>query len=68
MAKRNNTNNNNARMALDQLKLEIASEFGISNYEHIDKGNLTARENGQIGGQMTKLLVEMGKNQMSGFR
>ncbi|WP_034429635.1 small, acid-soluble spore protein, alpha/beta type, partial [Caldisalinibacter kiritimatiensis] len=38
-------NNNNrlvvpeARQALNQMKAEIASELGLSNYENIDKGN-----------------------------
>ncbi|HFT7143877.1 TPA: small, acid-soluble spore protein, alpha/beta type, partial [Clostridioides difficile] len=48
-----------AKAALNQMKLEIANEIGLSNYENIDKGNLTARENGYVGGYMTKKLVEM---------
>lgn len=35
-----------AREALNQLKLEIANELGIPDYNNIDKGNLTSRENG----------------------
>ena len=42
-----------AKAALNQMKLEIANEIGLSNYENIDKGNLTARENGYVGGYMT---------------
>ena len=48
-----------AKAALNQMKLEIANEIGLSNYENIDKGNLTARQNGYVGGYMTKRLVEM---------
>lgn len=55
-----------ARAALNQMKLEIAGELGMSNYENIDKGNLTARQNGYVGGYMTKKLVEMAENQMAG--
>lgn len=55
-----------ARAALNQMKLEIAGELGMSNYENIDKGNLTARENGYVGGYMTKKLVEMAEKQMAG--
>lgn len=66
MAK-NNTNNN-ARSALDSMKMEIANELGLSNYQAMDKGNLTSRENGYVGGQMTKQLVEMAKNQLNGYR
>lgn len=55
-----------AKAALNQMKLEIAGELGMSNYENIDKGNLTARENGYVGGYMTKKLVEMAEKQMAG--
>ena len=55
-----------ARQALNQMKTEIASELGMSNYASMDKGNLTARENGYVGGNMTKRLVEMAQNNMSG--
>ena len=65
-----NTNNRQlvpeARAALNQMKLEIAGELGMSNYENIDKGNLTARQNGYVGGYMTKKLVEMAEKQMAG--
>jgi len=68
----NNSSNNNrievpaARQALNQMKTEIASELGMSNYESMDKGNLTARQNGYVGGYMTKRLVEMAERQMGG--
>lgn len=55
-----------ARTALNQMKLEIAGELGLANYENIDKGNLTARQNGYVGGYMTKKLVEMAEKQMAG--
>ncbi len=55
-----------ARQALNQMKTEIASELGMSNYAGMDKGNLTARENGYVGGYMTKKLVEMAQQSMSG--
>ncbi len=55
-----------AKQALNQMKLEIANELGMANYQQADKGNLTARENGYVGGYMTKKLVEMAEQQMSG--
>ena len=65
-----NTNNRQvvpeARAALNQMKLEIANELGMANYQQMDKGNLTARENGYVGGYMTKKLVEMVEQQMAG--
>ena len=58
----NNNNNQKvvpqAKQALNQMKLEIANELGMANYQQMDKGNLTARENGYVGGYMTKKLVE----------
>lgn len=67
----NNNNNNQkvvpqAKQALNQMKLEIANELGMANYQQMDKGNLTARENGYVGGYMTKKLVEMAEQQMAG--
>lgn len=55
-----------AKQALNQMKTEIANELGLANYEAMDKGNLTARQNGYVGGYMTKKLVEMAQRQMSG--
>lgn len=57
-------NNNNrlivpqARQLMDQFKLEIANELGLTNYDKIDKGQLTARDNGYVGGTMVKKMVE----------
>ena len=67
----NNSGSNNivvpeAKQALNQMKTEIANELGLTNYEQIDNGNLTARQNGYVGGYMTKRLVEMAQRQMSG--
>lgn len=56
----------NAKQALNNMKLEIANELGMNNYQQVDKGNLTARENGKVGGYMTKKLVEMAQQQLSG--
>ncbi|TCO73682.1 alpha/beta-type small acid-soluble spore protein [Marinisporobacter balticus] len=55
-----------ARMALNQMKAEIASELGLANYESIDKGNLSSRQNGYVGGYMTKKLVEAAERNMAG--
>ncbi|WP_250675864.1 alpha/beta-type small acid-soluble spore protein [Paraclostridium ghonii] len=67
------TNNNNnttvvpqAKQALNQMKLEIANELGMTDYNTADKGNMTARQNGYVGGYMTKKLVEMAEQQLSG--
>ena len=57
--------NMDAKPALNSLKTEIANELGLANYEQTDKGNLTARQNGYVGGYMTKRLVEMAEKQLS---
>lgn len=56
----------NARQALNQMKLEIASELGLSNYESIDKGELSSRQNGYVGGYITRRLVEHAQQSLSG--
>ena len=58
--------NVNAKPALNSLKTEVANELGLSNYEQTDKGNLTARQMGYVGGYMTKKLVEMAERQLAG--
>lgn len=55
-----------ARQALDSMKLEVASELGLSNYNDIDKGTLTSRQNGYVGGYITKRLVEQAQNSLAG--
>ena len=66
----NNNNNQKvvpqAKQALNQMKLEIANELGMTDYQTADKGNMTARQNGYVGGYMTKKLVEMAEKQLSG--
>lgn len=62
-----NTQNKNklvvpgAKQAIDQMKFEIANEFGVS------LGPDTAsRLNGTVGGEITRRLVQMGQQNMSG--
>ncbi|MBU5482867.1 alpha/beta-type small acid-soluble spore protein [Clostridium sp. MSJ-11] len=47
-----------AKRGLNQFKAEIATELGLSNYESMDKGNLTSRQNGSVGGEMVKRMIE----------
>lgn len=70
MANQNSNSNKinvpGAKAALNNMKTEIASELGLNNYQNMDKGNLTSRQNGYVGGYMTKNLVEMAEQQLSG--
>lgn len=65
----NNSNNSNqllvpgVQQALDQMKYEIAQEFGVQLGP-----DSTARANGSVGGEITKRLVQMAEQQMSGFQ
>ena len=62
MAQSNNSNRlvvPGAQNAIDQMKYEIANEFGVNLGP-----DTTARANGSVG-EITKRLVKMGQEQMS---
>lgn len=50
-----------AQSAIDQMKLEIAREFGIQLGP-----DTTSRANGSVGGEITKRLVMMAQQQLTG--
>jgi small acid-soluble spore protein A (major alpha-type SASP) len=50
-----------AEQALDQMKYEIAQEFGVQL-----GADTTARSNGSVGGEITKRLVAMVEQQLGG--
>ncbi len=54
-----------ARAALDNMKYEVARELGI-NLKQGYNGDLTARENGYVGGHMVKKMIEDYERQSSG--
>ena len=58
--------NVSAKPALKSLKTEVANELGLADYEQADKCFFSARQNGYVGVYMTKKLVEMSEQQMSG--
>ncbi|GIO52362.1 small, acid-soluble spore protein, alpha/beta type [Paenibacillus cellulositrophicus] len=70
MASNNNSSNNlvvpKATAALNQLKYEVAQELGISIPQDGYQGNMTAYENGSIGGLITKRLVTLAEQQLAG--
>jgi hypothetical protein len=65
------TNNNSSNQllvpgveqALEQMKYEIASEFGVNL-----GAETTSRANGSVGGEITKRLVQMAEQQLGGSR
>ena len=54
----------NAKAALNNMKYEIARELGI-NFKQGYNGDLSARENGYVGGYMVKRLIEQAERQMA---
>lgn len=66
MANSNNGNSNQllvpgVQQALDQMKYEIAQEFGVQMGP-----DASSRANGSVGGEITKRLVRQAQQQMSG--
>ena len=64
----NNTKNSSMKMrvpgakeAIDKMKYEIANEFGVNLGP-----DATSRANGSVGGEITKRLVRLGQNNLSG--
>ena len=62
----NNSNSNKltvpgAKQAIERMKYEIANEFGVNLGP-----DATSRANGSVGGEITKRLVRLGQNQLSG--
>ncbi|MCY8088737.1 alpha/beta-type small acid-soluble spore protein [Bacillus sonorensis] len=51
----------NAQAAIEQMKFEIAQEFDIQL-----GAETTSRANGSVAGEITKRLVQMAQQQMSG--
>ena len=54
----------NAQNALDQFKMQAASEVGV-NLTNGYNGNLTSKEAGSVGGQMVKKMIEKYENDIA---
>ncbi|MGG0175539.1 small, acid-soluble spore protein, alpha/beta type [Gottfriedia acidiceleris] len=64
---RNNSDSNQlvvagAESALNQMKYEIATEFGVNLGP-----DTTSRANGSVGGEITKRLVQMAEQSLGGY-
>ena len=53
-----------AKSAMDRFKFEVASELGVPLTNGYN-GNLTSRQNGSVGGNMVKKMIEAQERQMS---
>ena len=65
MTGKNRVNVPEAREALNNMKYEVARELGV-NLKQGYNGDLTARENGYVGGYMVKKMIEDYERQSSG--
>lgn len=52
-----------ARAGLNRFKMESAREVGVNLTEGYN-GDLTSRENGSVGGQMVKKMIESYENNL----
>ncbi|HHX16535.1 MAG TPA: alpha/beta-type small acid-soluble spore protein [Mollicutes bacterium] len=50
-----------SKQAIDKMKYEIANEFGVNLGP-----DATSRNNGSVGGEITRRLVQMGQSQLGG--
>lgn len=50
----------NAERALDQMKQEIAQELGVK-----IGADTSARDNGRVGGEVTRRLVQIAQEQLN---
>ncbi|TQR09668.1 alpha/beta-type small acid-soluble spore protein [Psychrobacillus soli] len=50
------------QQAIDQMKYEIAQEFGVQLGP-----DASSRANGSVGGEITKRLVQQAQSQMNGY-
>jgi small acid-soluble spore protein D (minor alpha/beta-type SASP) len=51
--------------ALNKFKFEVANEIGVPLKEGYN-GDLTSAQNGNVGGQMVKKMIEAQKNEIAG--
>ena len=53
-----------ATQALDNMKYEVATSFGI-NLKNGYNGDLTSAQNGRVGGEMVKRMIQQYEQSMS---
>lgn len=54
-----------SKQALDNMKYEVAQSMGV-NLTKGYNGNLTAKENGRVGGEMVRRMIEDYERRTSG--
>ena len=54
-----------AKSAMDRFKFEVEIELGVPLSDGYN-GNLTSKQNGSVGGEMVRKMIENQERQMSG--
>ena len=54
-----------AKAAMEQFKMEAASEVGV-NLKQGYNGDIKAKDAGSVGGEMVKRMIEYAENNMNG--
>ncbi|MFZ5975946.1 MAG: small, acid-soluble spore protein, alpha/beta type [Bacillota bacterium] len=54
-----------AKEALNNMKYEVANEIGV-NLKQGYNGDLTSKQNGSVGGEMVRRMIQQQQNQMKG--
>ena len=67
MSRSKKTVNPAAQKALEQLKEETAAEIGLKDYKNTYKGALTSADNGRVGGQMVRKMIQSQEQQFAGY-
>lgn len=57
--------NRNTKKSLERFKYEVADELGVP-LSNGYNGDLTAKQNGSVGGYMVKKMIEAQERQMAG--
>lgn len=57
--------NKSTKKSLERFKYEVADELGVP-LKNGYNGDLTARQNGSVGGYMVKKMIEAQERQMAG--
>ena len=61
----NNSSVPQAKEALNRYKMEIANEIGVPLKQGYN-GDLTSKQNGSVGGEMVKRMIQQQEQQMAG--
>lgn len=62
-----NMANRSTKNSLERFKYEVADELGVPLTDGYN-GNLTAKQNGSVGGYMVKKMIEAQEKQMAGSK